>query len=98
MKRKNKLPQNFDSKTLTINHIGSRGEGVSSLHTEFNYKEKQYNFFIPFSLPNETIIARPTHFSSEGIRAEIIEIKESSIDRIDPLLSVLPQSPLVSFC
>ena len=39
MKRKNKLPQNFDSKTLTINHIGSRGEGVSSLHTEFNYKD-----------------------------------------------------------
>ena len=84
MKRKNKLPQNFDTKTLAINHIGSRGEGVSTLHTEFNYKEKQYNFFIPFSLPNETIIARPTHFSSEGIRAEIIEIKESSIDRINP--------------
>ena len=98
MKRKNKLPQNFDSKVLAINHIGSKGEGVSYLNTEFNYKEKEYNFFIPFSLPNETIIARPTHFSSEGIRAEIIEIKESSIDRIDPLLSVLPQSPLVSFC
>ena len=82
MKRKNKLPQNFDSKVLVINHIGSKGEGVSYLHTEFNYKEKEYNFFVPFSLPNETIIARPTHFSSEGIRAEIIEIKESSIDRI----------------
>ncbi len=84
MKRKNKLPQNFDTKVLAINHIGSKGEGVSYLHTEFNYKEKEYNFFIPFSLPNEVIIARPTHFSSEGIRAEIIEIKESSRDRIDP--------------
>ena len=84
MKRKNKLPQNFDTKTLVINHIGSRGEGVSSLHTEFNYKEKQYNFFIPFSLPSETIIARPIHFSSQGIRAEIIEIKEASSDRIEP--------------
>ncbi len=84
MKRKNKLPQNFDSKVFAINHIGSKGEGVSYLHTEFNYKKKEYNFFIPFSLPNEVILAQPTHFSSEGIRAEIIEIKESSSNRTDP--------------
>ena len=56
MKRRNKLPQNFDSKVLSINHIGSKGEGVSYLHTEFNYEEKKYIFFIPFSLPNEIII------------------------------------------
>lgn len=84
MKRKNKLPQNFDTKVLTINHIGSKGEGVSYLYTEFDYKEKEHHFFIPFSLPNEIIIAKPTHFSSEGIRAEIIEIQELSSDRIDP--------------
>ncbi len=84
MKTKNNLPQNLDTKVLAINHIGSKGEGVSYLHTEFNYKERDYNFFIPFSLPNEIIVARPTHFSSEGIRAEIIEIKESSSDRTDP--------------
>ena len=41
MKRKNKLPQNFDTKVLTINHIGSKGEGVSYLYTEFDYKEKE---------------------------------------------------------
>ena len=57
MKRKNKLPQNFDTKVLTINHIGSKGEGVSYLYTEFDYKEKEHHFFIPFSLPNEIIIA-----------------------------------------
>ncbi len=82
--KKKKLPQNFDTKFLAINHIGSKGEGVSYLRTEINYIEKEYNFFIPFSLPNEKIIAQPTHFSSEGIRAEIIEIKKSSSDRIDP--------------
>ena len=84
MKRKNKLPQNFNSKVLAINHIGSKGEGVSYSFTEIDYKEKEYNFFIPFSLPNEIIIAQPTHFSSEGVRAEIIEIQEASSDRIDP--------------
>ena len=87
MKRKNKLPQNSDSKVLSINHIGSKGEGVSYLHTEFNYKKKEYNFFIPFSLPNEIIIARPTHFSSEGIRADLIEIQETSSDRMNPQCS-----------
>ena len=84
MKRKNKLPQNFNTEVLAINHIGSKGEGVSYLITEIDYKEKEYNFFIPFSLPNEIILAQPTHFSSEGVRAEIIEIQESSSDRIDP--------------
>ena len=84
MKRQKKLPQNFDNKILKINHIGSKGEGVSYLYTEFDYKEKEYNFFIPFSLPDEIIIAQPTHFSREGIRAEIIEIQETSSDRIDP--------------
>ena len=84
MKRINKLPQNFNTKVLVINHVGSKGEGVSYLFTEIDYKEKEYNFFIPFSLPNEIIIAQPTHFSSEGVRAEIIEIQEASSDRIDP--------------
>ena len=45
MKRKNKLPQNFDTKVLTINHIGSKGEGVSYLYTEFDYKENAEFFF-----------------------------------------------------
>ena len=28
--------------------------------------EKEYNFFIPFSLPNELILAKPNYFSAEG--------------------------------
>ena len=75
MKKQKKLPKNFDLKTLTISHVGSRGEGISKLCTEFNYQEKSYNFFVPYTLPNELVIAKPKSLSSEGIRAELIEIK-----------------------
>ena len=44
MKKQKKLPKNFDLKTLTISHVGSRGEGISKLCTEFNYQEKNYNY------------------------------------------------------
>ena len=53
MKKAKKLSKNFDPKILSVNHVGSRGEGVAELFTEFDYKEKNYNFFIPFSFGNE---------------------------------------------
>lgn len=84
MKKQTSLPKNFAPKTLTISHIGSRGEGVSKLHTEFNYKEKSYNFFIPFTLPKELITAKPNNLSAEGVRAELIEIKTASSERVNP--------------
>ena len=44
MNKLEKLQKNIDDKLLTIKHIGSRGEGVSSLTTEINYKESNYTF------------------------------------------------------
>ena len=84
MKKQKKLPKNFDPKTLTISHVGSRGEGISKLCTEFNYQKKNYNFFVPYTLPNELVIAKPKNLSSEGIRAELIEIKTPSSERVNP--------------
>ena len=49
MKPLKKLQKNIDNKLLTINYIGSRGEGVSKLTTDINYKESDYTFFIPFT-------------------------------------------------
>ena len=48
MNKLKKLQKNIDNKLLTINHIGSRGEGISNLTTEINYKESNHTFFIPF--------------------------------------------------
>ena len=84
MSKEKKLSKNFDPQILTIDYIGSRGEGVAKLFTEIDYKEQNYNFFVPFSLPHELILAKPTYLSSEGVRAELIELKQLSPDRVKP--------------
>ena len=79
-----KLQKNIDNKLLTVKHIGSRGEGVSELNTEIDYRKSDYTFFIPFTLPDEIVVVKPTLFTSEGIRADLVEIKSTSPKRIDP--------------
>ena len=69
---------------MTIKYIGSRGEGITNLITEINYKESDYNFFIPFTLPGETVVVKPTLSTSDGIRADLVEIKSPSPKRIEP--------------
>ena len=84
MNKLKKLQKNIDNKLLTIRHIGSRGEGVSNLTTQINYRESNYTFFIPYTLPDEIVVVRPTLATSEGIRANLVEIKSGSPQRIDP--------------
>ena len=84
MSKFQKLQKNIDNKLLTIKHIGSRGEGISQLSTEVNYKVNNYTFFIPYTLPDEIVLVTPTLITSEGIRANLVEIKSGSAKRIDP--------------
>ena len=84
MSKFEKIKKNIDNKLLTINYIGSRGEGVSNLTTEINYRVNNYTFFIPFTLPDEIVIVKPTLSNSEGVRANLVEIKSPSPKRIDP--------------
>ena len=84
MKKLEKLQKNIDNKLLTIKRIGSRGEGVSNLTTEINYNKSDYTFFIPFTLPEEIVVVKPTLSNSEGVRANLVEIKSQSPKRIDP--------------
>ena len=84
MNKLEKLQKNINNKLLTIKRIGSRGEGVSNLTTEINYRESDYTFFVPFTLPDEIVVVKPTFFNSEGIRANLVEIKLPSPKRIDP--------------
>ena len=84
MSKFEKLQKNIDNKLLTIKYIGSRGEGVSKLTTEINYRMNNYTFFIPFSLPDEIVVVKPTLSNSEGVRANLVEIKSPSPKRIDP--------------
>jgi 23S rRNA (uracil1939-C5)-methyltransferase len=82
--KQKKLSKNYNPKSLNISHIGSKGEGVAKLFTALNLEEKNYNFFVPFTLPNEIVIAKPTGVSSTNVRAELIEIQNSSPDRVNP--------------
>ena len=84
MSKCEKLQKNIDNKLLTINNIGSRGEGISHLTTEINYKKGNYTFFIPFTLPGEKVVVKPTHYTTEGLRADLVEIKSPSPKRIEP--------------
>ena len=84
MNKLKRLKKNIDNKILTIKHIGSRGEGVSNLTTEINYRKSNYNFFIPFTLPDEIVVVKPNLFNSEGVRADLVEIKLPSPERINP--------------
>ena len=43
-----------------------------------------YTFFIPFTLPDEIVVVKPTLCNSEGVRANLVEIKSPSPKRIDP--------------
>ena len=84
MSKFEKLQKNIDNKLLTIKYIGSRGEGVSNLTTEINFRKSDYTFFVPFTLPNEVVVVKPTLYNSEGVRANLVEIKSPSPKRIDP--------------
>ena len=84
MNKLEKLQKNIDNKLLTIKRIGSRGEGVSNLTTEINYQESDYTFFVPFTLPDEIVVVKPTLSTSEGVRADLVEIKSASPKRISP--------------
>ena len=61
-----KLKKNIDNKIVTIKYIGSRGEGISKLNTEINYKKNDYTCFIPFTLPDEVVVVKPTLSTTGG--------------------------------
>ena len=83
-KKKRNLSSNLYPLPLEIKTIGSKGEGIAKLFTELNFQEKNYNFFVPFALPNEKIIAKPTKIFSKNVRAELIEITKASDERVNP--------------
>ena len=61
-----RLPRNAAPISLTISHIGGRGDGVGSVRYTHNYAEAEYSVFVPASLPGETIIAQPLSISKQG--------------------------------
>lgn len=76
-----KLARNSPPLTVEITHIGSRGDGVGQAEYTLDYEQKSYPVFVPETLPGEIVIAQPQQVNAQGIRAELIELKQASPDR-----------------
>ena len=64
------------SVTLDIVEIGARGDGVADADGQ--------RYFVPFTLPGETVEAEPGDKRGEGIAAELIEVLAPSRHRETP--------------
>ena len=64
------------SVTLDIREIGARGDGVAELDGQ--------RYFVPFTLPGETVEAEPRDKRGEGIAADLFEVLAPSRHREAP--------------
>ena len=62
------------SVTLDILEIGARGDGIA--------QDDGQRFFVPFTLPGETVEAEPGGKRGEGIAAELVEVLAPSRHRV----------------
>ncbi|MCA0304810.1 MAG: class I SAM-dependent RNA methyltransferase [Proteobacteria bacterium] len=62
--------------TLDITEIGGRGDGVAELDGR--------RYFVPLTLPGETVEAEPGDKRGEGIAAELVEVLAPSRHRVAP--------------
>ena len=76
-----KLARNSPPITLEITHIGGRGDGVGQADYTLDYEQKSYPVFVPETLPGEVVVAQPKAVNTQGIRAELTELKQASPDR-----------------
>ncbi len=62
--------------TVKIQSLGVRGDGIGRT-------ENGDLIFVPYTLAGETVIAKPTKVKGEGYSATVVELVESSPDRIE---------------
>lgn len=87
---KGALPKNAPQITLTISHIGGRGDGVGVASYTHHYQTKEHQVFVPNTLPGEEVIAQPHTLNGQGIQADLRELVTSSDDRKEPDCNAYP--------
>ena len=58
--------------TLDIREIGVRGDGIA--------EESGERYFVPFTLPGETVEAEPLERRGEGTAARLVEVLARLVD------------------
>ena len=79
-----KLPRNSPPITVQIDRIGSGGDGIGEADITLNYRTEKRRIYVPNTLAGETVTAQPLTKTSQGIRAELIELVTASPDRATP--------------
>jgi len=92
-----RLPRNASPITVTITHIGGRGDGIGTASYTHNYREANHDVFVPASLPGETVTVQPLSISKQGIKARIIELHTTSPARQTPQCNAFPACGGCSF-
>jgi len=87
---RSRLPRNLPNIECIVNRLGARGDGVAETEITLDYQPQKLKLFIPASLPNERLKVKPVSRSSEGVRAEILQLIEQSAYRIAPSCDVFP--------
>ena len=85
-----RLPRNAPPIEVEITHIGGRGDGVAKVQYTHNYREADYDVFIPASLPGERLLVQPLSLTTQGIKARIIELLTPSPHRHAPRCDAFP--------
>ena len=85
--RSTRLPRNAAPIEVTIEKIGSRGDGVGTVQTPHSAYQGRM-VFVPHTITGETVLARPVSETSQGIRAELLELLSASPDRRLPRCDV----------
>ena len=85
-----KLPRNAPDIDCVITQLGARGDGIAEAEMVLDYQPQTVRLFVPDSLPHETLKVKPTSRTSDGVRADIIELITKSPDRKEPSCDVFP--------
>ena len=78
------LPRNQPDNELTIERLGGRGDGIGRAVVKTGATAAEETLIVPAALPGERVRVRPVQRGPSGIRAELLELLDSSADRMEP--------------
>ncbi len=79
-----KLPRNQPDSELIIERLGGRGDGIGRAAVKIGPLTTEETLIVPAALPGERLRVRALQRGPSGIRAELLELLDSSPDRIEP--------------
>ena len=79
-----KLPRNQPDSELTIDRLGGRGDGIGRALVKTGPVAAEETLIVPAALPGERVRVRPLQRGPSGLRAELLELLDSSADRVEP--------------